>query len=432
MESRMPDVSRKGQVSRFPLAPLNRMQPLDAIGRSPYAPIAQVLLQIAKRRSLNLVVYRRSVATALLFVSLVPAACKGESDEQRPSRGADERTILTLQSYVYAMPDDGSFRIAERVRDQVKSAFGAIRSFRITGSNREVSNAGGDQFYKEPLMVVSPDGREALVFRVWFRFTDEVFASDAVPRGAPLFVGGLHRQEDRDFTRIVTVCTPNSSKEREYKGRLQSVFDASLPGCQDAIMAEQSMIDAARVRLDDPEMEIVPEEFERNFVPVVARLMARKASQMGTYPRFESVVPQTGKVVASTFGVAQGRPDLSGDGASVLAFWGDGDGPKTERSDPIVIPNAGGVEPPASHRDRERRGDDDDDEHGADRVPDPQADIPVVVAAAPKGPSTGAPSWRNQGDHSWDWEDFADKKYWVLWLAVFGLYPLLKRRPGTS
>ena len=33
---------------------------------------------------------------------------------------------------------------------------------------------------------------------------------------------------------------------------------------------------------------------------------------------------------------------------------------------------------------------------------------------------------------AFNWEDLADKKYWVLWIAVFALYPLLRRRPSDG
>lgn len=368
----------------------------------------------------------------IALTALTVAGCKGESDEPRPSRGQEERTIVTLQSYVYATPDESGFKIAERIRDQVKSAFGAIRSLRVTGSNKEVANTAGEHYYKEPLILLFRDGGESLVFRVWFRFTDEVFAPEGLPRGAPILVGGLHRQEEKDFTQIVTVCTPNTAREREYRGRLQAVFDGSLASCQDAILAEQASVDAARVRLDDPESEIVPEEFDRLYVPVVARLLSRKASQMGSYPRFEAVVPQSGKVVAAVASPGAGRARAAPGEAAVGSLFDDGDGPKVARQDPIIVPSEGVAEAPGGQRERRRDDkDDDDDEAAANHAPDPQAEVPVVVAGSPKGPS-GAQPWRNQGDHSWDWEDFADSKYWVLWLAVFALYPLLKRKPGSG
>lgn len=376
--------------------------------------------------------YRRFDRVALVAV-LALAACKGESDETKPSRGEEERTIVTLQSYVYATPDETSFKVAERIRDQVKSAFGALRSLRVTGSNRAVAGSAGEHFYKEPLILLSPDGTEGLVFRVWFRFSDEVFAPAGLPRGVPLLVGGLHRQPEKDFTTIVTVCTANTAREREYRGRLQSVFDGALRSCQDAILAEQAAIDAARVRLDDPETEIVPQEFDRFYIPVVARLLGRKASQMTKLPRFEPVVPQAGKVVAASVaspvaGRSPGEPGESGGVADGL--FDSKEGPRVESPQAIIVPGVG-VESPQPRSRREDRGDDESAVARADQPPDPQAEVPVVMPATPRTNSDAQP-WRNQGSgRSWTWEDFADSKYWVLWLAVFGLYPLLKRRPGS-
>ncbi|MEZ4296138.1 MAG: hypothetical protein R3B70_14290 [Polyangiaceae bacterium] len=55
--------------------------------------------------------------------------------------------------------------------EQIRSAFGALKSARVTGSNKEESNDPGSEIYREPLVVVREDGTEEVVFRVWFRYT---------------------------------------------------------------------------------------------------------------------------------------------------------------------------------------------------------------------------------------------------------------------
>lgn len=376
----------------------------------------------------------RSVLVASLALRL--AACKDDAAEPAPSRGEEERTIVTVQSYVHARQNDDNHQIVGRIRDQIRSAFGALKSLRVTGSNKEFSNEAGEHLYREPLVLVHPDGREELVVRVWFRYTDEVIAPASVPRGAPMLVGGIHRQDDSAFERIVIACTANSVREREYRGRLQSVFDGSLATCQDAILGEQAVIDAARVRLHAPEEETVPEEFDRLYVPVVARLLERKASQMGDYPRFETVVPQMGRVVAAS-SPAGGRSDLvpAGDDASggPLAgqLLGDGAGaeasPDERRPDkptPIVIPGAGVAEPRPAGRAS------DDEPHSPAAPPEPIIGSPIVVADAPKGPATPVQP-RGEGFGGFEWDDLLDKRFLALWIAVFALYPLLKRRSGS-
>lgn len=362
------------------------------------------------------------------------AACKGEDDEAPPSRGNDERTVVIVQSYVYAAQSETNSQLAGRIRDQIRSAFGALRSLRVTGSNREVTNDAGELLYREPLVLVQPDGRETVVARVWFRYSDEVFAPATLARGVSMLVGGLHRQDESLFERIVIACTANTNREREYRGRLQSVFDGSIESCQDAILGEEAVIAAARVRLDTPEEETVPEEFGRVFVPVVARLLDRKALQMGRYPRFETVVPQTGRVAAAAPGAGRARSAAAeddADGPFAGAFGADDkpagirDEPRPDRPTPIVIPNAGVADPrPAGPRDEE-------EPTSPDSPPEVQIGSPVVVAEGPKGPAMPVQPRNNDGGGSFDWDDLLDKRFLALWIAVFALYPLLKRRSGS-
>src|SRR6185312_3821308 len=51
-----------------------------------------------------------------------------------------------------------------------------------------------------------------------------------------------------------------------------TVFDASLPGCAQAMAREHAAVDAARKRLLHPDREIVPLELDRVTLPVVVRV----------------------------------------------------------------------------------------------------------------------------------------------------------------
>lgn len=363
------------------------------------------------------------------------AACQSEGDEP-PPRGQDERTIVVIQSYVYASQTDTSVAITGRIRDQIRSAFGALKSLRVTGSNRELSNDASNLLYREPLVMVSPGGRETVVSRVWFRYSDEVIAPSSVPRGAPMLVGGLHRQEEALFERIVIACTANTNREREYKGRLQAVFDGSLSTCQDAILAEEAVIAAARVVLDAPEDETVPEEFGRVFVPVVARLLERNAKQMGNYPRFEAVVPQAGRVAAASSPVtgraAAGSDDAASSPFTEAVLGGETPGvareePRPDKPTPIVIPNAGVATP-----DRPAGARAEDEPASPNAAPELPIGSPVVVAEGSKGPASPVQPRNLDGAGGFEWEDLLDKRFLALWIAIFALYPLLRRRSEGS
>ncbi|MBK8257360.1 MAG: hypothetical protein IPK82_32395 [Polyangiaceae bacterium] len=369
----------------------------------------------------------RSVTVGLCLLGAIAlSGCKSESDDTPPPRGNAERTIVTVQSYVYATPDDAPGNVATRIRDQVRSAFGALKALRVTASNREVSNEPPDEWYREPLVLLWPDGTETVVLRVWFRFTDEVTAPSAISRGTPILVGALHRQDEPNFTKIVTSCTANTARERDFRGRLQLVFDGSLQSCQDAILGEQAVIDAARVRLDSPEDEIVPEEYGRVYIPVVARLLERKVVQMGRYPRFEAVMPQAGRSVSVAALPTSNRATPADDDVGDPGFGVENpiavDEPRPDKPTPIVIPGAG-VEQPR------QIGGGQDPPHDPDAPPDPEVPVPVVVAGNAKGNAAAVvqPPMVD-GDSGFDWEDLLDKKFLALWFAVFALYPLLRRR----
>jgi hypothetical protein len=126
------------------------------------------------------------------------------------------------------------------------------------------------------------------------------------------------------------------------------------------------------------------------------------------------------------------RKEPSAPAAAGISLLDDDDGPRVEKPEPIIVPSEGVAEAPQ----RSARSEDEGDESvpPGEHAPDPQAEVPVVVVAPADGkaPAAGAQPWRGQGERAWDWDDLADKKYWALWLGLFALYPLLKRRPGAA
>ena len=90
----------------------------------------------------------------------------------------------------------------------------------------------------------------------------------------------------------------------------------------------------------------------------------------------------------------------------------------------MLIPGGGAVGPG-------RAGPNPDEAADPDAPPDPQADVPVIgVAPAGGAAKTPTPVQPRAEDveSSFAWEDLLDKKFIVLWISLFALYPLLKRR----
>lgn len=355
--------------------------------------------------------------TTLALCGLALASCKGEEGDPPARPRGDERTLVTLQSYVFATQDEASFKVAERIRNQIKSAFGGLKALRVVASNKEIANSLEDKLYKEAVILVRPGEPDAIVSRVWFRFTDEVFAPAAAPRDEPILVGGIHRQDDAQLAQIMADCTDGTGRERDLRGSAQNAFDGSRPACQEAILAEQARIDAARSQLGAPDEEVIPAELGRTYVPVVARLVAVKPSQMERYPRFEDVVPQSGR--------ARERAEAASARAPASSSLRSDVGPPARLDDrpevAIVTPITDG---PAG-----RRSAPPDEEPDPDAPPEIAVPNQGAVAAAPaaRGPQPVQP---HDGGTSFSWEDLGDKRFWVMWLALLGLYPLLKRRAG--
>ena len=160
----------------------------------------------------------------------------------------------------------------------------------------------------------------------------------------------------------------------------------------------------------------------RSYIPVVARLLTRKASQMARYPRFEPVVPLAGR--ASAVASAPGTRRGSSAGADGEDAVGDtSDQPAAARDEKVeAMPAAVGA--------GAARGAAKPEESDPNAPPDPQADVPVVGAPqAAANPKAGGPVQpRGEVEGSFEWEDLLDKKFILLWISLFSLYPLLKRR----
>lgn len=347
------------------------------------------------------------------------SACGGEGDAS-PPRGR-ERTVVTFQGFVFAPADMGAFQGGERIRDQIRSAFGALRALRVLGSNRDI-RVTPDMLYPEPLILMRTDGAQEVVYRVWYRFTDEVTAPAEVPRNLPLLVGGLHRQVEEDRARSVAeACTHGGEKEH---ARIHTVFDGALATCQDAMLAEQAALDIARLRLTAPEEEVTPEEYDRTFVLIAARLQDRPAAQIGALPAFEPVVPETPKRRGPTSALTHAQSlgpgaDVAPGDVSPIATGGP------DRPAVVVVPGAAGAQTKGGVP----------EEADPNAPPDPQVSVPVVVVPGgggkPGGGDTNPGFGRGIAD-AFSWENLTDPKYLIVWVFVFGLYPLLRRKPNDK
>ncbi len=203
------------------------------------------------------------------LLALAPLAC-GADDAGEP---ADDRAVVKISfdetAYVDATLSTG--RIVERVRHETESIFLALRKAELTLLTSRHVDLPLDRLEREPVTVVDPGtGETRSALRVRYHYAGLA----QLPKGRRvsdrLGLGVLHTAEGPQASRVLAECT--ASGERQAAAEPWTVFDASLPGCVQAMAREHAAIDAARKRLSHPEREIVPLELHRVTLPVVVRV----------------------------------------------------------------------------------------------------------------------------------------------------------------
>ncbi|MEZ4296137.1 MAG: hypothetical protein R3B70_14285 [Polyangiaceae bacterium] len=123
------------------------------------------------------------------------------------------------------------------------------------------------------------------------------------------------------------------------------MFDGALQSCQDAILKEQAVIDAARVRLDAAPGRRDRPRGARSSLRARGRAPPRTQglSQMGAYPRFESVIPQPVRAISAALpGVGRRPAAASTEGEADDGLFGDdparpGEEPRPDKPAAIIV-----------------------------------------------------------------------------------------------
>jgi hypothetical protein len=262
-----------------------------------------------------------------------------------PVEPVDERAVVKIAfeetAYVDATLSTG--RIVERVRHQTESIFTALRKADLTPvrAGAQPIDVPFGRLKREPVTVVDPaTGASRSALRIRYRYVALAQIPKAHAALDALRLGVLHTADGPQTEAILTECTANGERERLAATELWTVFDASLPGCVQAMATEHAAIEAARRGLQHPEREIVALELGRVYMPVTVHVhgwgpsVAREPS--GERPPASDPTPRahTDMKIRAPPGVP-GAPAAPAEGPiDPLAMWESKENEKDYEADP--------------------------------------------------------------------------------------------------
>lgn len=246
---------------------------------------------------------------SLALASLALAACAGG---EPASAGADDELTsatalareLAFQGRVYVAPDASDDAILRAVREQTRTAFGALRTSEIAVNHRELAAVDPATFRTRIVRVVDTDRPEDAPterLEVAYTYTDDAVVSKAYARRTTAPLALLSPGYTRQTERVLRECTANDTHARDFASSLWYVFEPRLDACRRAIEAEEADLAAAREALPSKD-DVAKREVERLYLPVTARLGADKTNRGKSYPEYDRLFTggvEPGKLVVS-------------------------------------------------------------------------------------------------------------------------------------
>lgn len=209
------------------------------------------------------------------LLAVAPLACAPE--ETAPP---DDRVSLklTFDEVTYIEGASAPRKVVERVKNQTRSIFPALRKADVMVLSNQQVDIELAQLKREPITVVDPaTGSTKQAVREHFRYVTLAQVPKALAERGKIELGVLHTRDGAQAERVLVECSANGDRERQAVTELWTVFDASLPGCADAMAREQAAIDVARRKLAHPDREVVPAEIARVYLPVTVHLVRRQS-----------------------------------------------------------------------------------------------------------------------------------------------------------
>lgn len=234
----------------------------------------------------------QALACAALF-SLPLAACDDgatTADEADLTSVRARSRELKFEGRVYVSPNASQDEILRVVHQQTKTAFGPLRTSNIGVNNRELKGVDPQTFVKRNVLVVDTDvagdkGKEMLEVR--YTYVDDAVVPEDMSDRSTLQGAVLRPDYTSETQRILKECTRNDKEAQEFSDALWYVFEPSVSSCPKAIKAEQTKIDAARLKLTDATKQVAKAEASRLYLPVTFALGADKTNDGDSYPEYD-------------------------------------------------------------------------------------------------------------------------------------------------
>jgi hypothetical protein len=243
----------------------------------------------------------------LLLLGAVAPACSdgaGSQEDDLTSVRAQSRK-LTFEGIVYVEPGTSDTQILSAVHKQTQSMFGALRTSDIGVNKRELKGVDPATFVKREVTVIDTavegDAGEAML-EVRYKYEDMAVVPKTMSKKSTLKAALLRPDYGSETARILEECTTNDSHAQDFASSLWYVFEPRLSSCQEAIRAEQKLVDAARDALTEADTQVSLVEARRLYLPVTVQLGKDQSNKRKSYPEYDRLYSggvKDGKLVVS-------------------------------------------------------------------------------------------------------------------------------------
>lgn len=338
-----------------------------------------------------------SLFVGLAGLSTLPGCPEPEPTYDRPEPHKIVRATFTGEFYVDS--DTTDFKIVERVRKETKSSLVALRKAKVViASKGDLAGLDISRVTKEPITVIDPaTSKRDPAIRVRFRYIDQAVVPASMVGRNIVQIPLLQREDDSLAAGILADCLPEGApRVRDQMKTLVEQYDPTTTACKAAMAAEQQTIDAARLALINPTVEIVPAEMNRVYAPLAAALVSLEpGASEKVAPSYEQVEPGSG-APTQPGGPSSGPAGTATPGAAGTA-------------DPALKP------PTIVEAEAERRA-------KAKAAATAAANVDTIKASAKPPPRSSEIE-----NEPLDFSMLSDPRFLLVGVALLALFPLLRK-----
>jgi hypothetical protein len=233
------------------------------------------------------------ILSCLAFVpslALSTGACSLNRD--RASNDEDVRAAtrtLKFAGVVYVDAGATDEQVVRAVKRQTRSAYGALRTAKISVNTRELSAVDPSTFEKKDVTVVDPDKPDdpgTKMTQINYTYTERGVVPASLRKESAINLAVLGNDYEANADRVLRECTDNSPEAQQNRGSIWYVFNPSTSGCRNAIAAEQKRVEADHARIQGT--KVPRSEVDRLYLPMKASLKST-ASNPSMVPENDSL-----------------------------------------------------------------------------------------------------------------------------------------------